>query len=71
MTDNNNSTYNLRNSEIEFTPPYPLKTAVLFLIFNRIDTTKQVFEAIRQAKPPSSMLQPMGQEKAKLAKMKK
>jgi len=35
-----------------FTPPYPLKTAVLFLIFNRPDTTKQVFEAIRQAKPP-------------------
>ena len=30
----------------------PLKTAVLFLIFNRPDTTRQVFEAIRQAKPP-------------------
>jgi hypothetical protein len=29
-----------------------LKTAVLFLVFNRPDTTKQVFEAIRQAKPP-------------------
>ena len=24
----------------------------LFLIFNRLDTTKQVFKAIRQAKPP-------------------
>lgn len=35
-----------------FTPPYPLNTAVLFLVFNRLDTTKQVFEAIRQAKPP-------------------
>ncbi len=35
-----------------FTSPRPLKTAVLFLIFNRPDTTKQVFEAIRQAKPP-------------------
>jgi hypothetical protein len=35
-----------------FTPPHPLKTAVLFLIFNRPDTTKQVFEAIRKAKPP-------------------
>ena len=35
-----------------FTPPHPLKTAVLFLIFNRTDTTKQVFKAIRQAKPP-------------------
>jgi GT2 family glycosyltransferase len=35
-----------------FTPPHPLKTAVLFLGFNRPDTTKQVFEEIRQAKPP-------------------
>ncbi len=29
-----------------------LNTAVLFLIFNRPDTTKQVFETIRQARPP-------------------
>ena len=29
----------------------PLKTAVLFLVYNRLDTTKQVFEAIRQTKP--------------------
>lgn len=36
----------------KFTPPHPLNTAVLFLIFNRLDTTKQVFEAIRKAKPP-------------------
>jgi hypothetical protein len=35
-----------------FTPPAPLQTAVLFLVFNRPDTTKQVFEAIRKAKPP-------------------
>ena len=35
-----------------FTPPQPLNTAVLFLIFNRLDTTKLVFEAIRRAKPP-------------------
>ena len=34
-----------------FNPPHPLKTAVLFLIFNRADTIRQVFEAIRQAKP--------------------
>lgn len=39
-------------SETTFTPPPPLKTAVLFLVFNRLDTTKQVFEAIRKAKPP-------------------
>lgn len=35
-----------------FTPPGPLQTAVLFLVFNRPDPTAQVFEAIRQAKPP-------------------
>lgn len=35
-----------------FIPPAPLDTAVLFLVFNRLDTTTQVFEAIRQAKPP-------------------
>ncbi|MDO8899082.1 MAG: nucleotide-diphospho-sugar transferase [Bacteroidales bacterium] len=29
-----------------------LNTAVLFLVFNRPDATKQVFEAIRKAKPP-------------------
>ncbi len=35
----------------EFIPPYPLKVAVLFLVFNRLDTTRQVFEQIRKAKP--------------------
>ncbi len=35
-----------------FTPPHPLNTAVLFLVFNRLDTTKQVFQAIKEAKPP-------------------
>lgn len=35
-----------------FTPPAPLQTAALFLVFNRPDTTVQVFDAIRQAKPP-------------------
>lgn len=35
-----------------FAPTHPLKTAVLFLVFNRPDTTKQVFESIRKAKPP-------------------
>ena len=34
-----------------FTRPAPLQTAVLFLVFNRPDTTAQVFEAIRRAKP--------------------
>lgn len=36
----------------EFIPHYRLNAAVLFLVFNRPDKTKQVFEAIRQAKPP-------------------
>jgi len=31
---------------------YVTKSPVLFLIFNRPDTTRQVFEAIRAAKPP-------------------
>lgn len=35
-----------------FVPKAPLQTAVLFLVFNRPDTTRQVFEAIRRAKPP-------------------
>lgn len=29
-----------------------MRNAVLFLVFNRADTTAQVFEAIRQARPP-------------------
>jgi hypothetical protein len=40
------------SQEILATPSRPLNTAVLFLIFNRLDTTKKVFAAIRQAKPP-------------------
>jgi len=35
----------------KFIPPFPLTTPVLFLIFNRPDTTQKVFNAIRQAKP--------------------
>jgi ubiquinone/menaquinone biosynthesis C-methylase UbiE len=35
-----------------FIPPHLLKTAVLFIVFNRPDTTKELFEAIRKAKPP-------------------
>jgi hypothetical protein len=36
----------------EFNPQHPLNTAVLFLVFNRLDTTKKVFESIIKAKPP-------------------
>lgn len=35
-----------------FDPPGLLNTAVLFLVFNRPEVTAQVFQAIRQAKPP-------------------
>ena len=42
----------MTNYNLKFMPPHPLKTAVLFLVFNRLDTTKQVFDSIRQAKPP-------------------
>ena len=34
-----------------FVPPGSLITPVLFVIFNRPDTTQKVFNAIRQAKP--------------------
>ena len=36
----------------KFSPHSPLKTPILFLIFKRLDTTKQVFEQIRKVKPP-------------------
>lgn len=32
-------------------PEQPLKTPVLFLVFNRLDTTKEVLQTIRNAKP--------------------
>ena len=35
----------------KFVPSGPLTTPVLFLIFNRPDTTQKVFNAIKQAKP--------------------
>ena len=50
---------------VHFTPPSPLKTAVLFLVFNRLDTTKQVFQAIRQAKPPRLYIAADGARKNK------
>ena len=34
-----------------YKPPYYTRSAVLFLIFNRPDTTQRVFEQIRKAKP--------------------
>jgi hypothetical protein len=56
--------YNMGKVE-KFIPPHPLNTAVLFLVFNRLDTTKQVFEAIRQAKPPRLYVAADGAREAK------
>lgn len=49
----------------KFIPPNPLNTAVLFLVFNRLDVTKQVFQAIRQAKPPRLYIAADGARKNK------
>lgn len=38
--------------DVKFIPPRDLHTPVLFLIFNRLDTTMLVFEEIKKAKPP-------------------
>ena len=35
-----------------FDAPFAFDTPVLLLVFNRPSTTEQVFEAVRQAKPP-------------------
>jgi len=49
----------------KFNPSMPLSTAVLFIVFNRLNTTKQVFEAIREAKPPRLYIAADGPRKAK------
>jgi len=54
-----------------FVAPHPLNTAVLFLVFNRLDTAKQVFEAIRQAKPPRLYVAADGAREAKEGEAKK
>lgn len=51
--------------ETVFIPQKPLNTAVLFLVFNRLNTTKQVFDAIRQAKPPKLYIAADGARKNK------
>ena len=42
----------LQSKKNSFNPNYSLKTPVLFLIFNRPETTQKVFTAIKKAKPP-------------------
>ena len=54
-----------------FVPPSPLQTAVLFLVFNRPDTTKRVFEAIRQAKPPRLYVASDGPREGKLGEVER
>lgn len=51
----------------EFTPPHPLSTPVLFLIFNRPDTTQRVFDEIRKAKPPQLFVAADGPRKDRSA----
>lgn len=48
-----------------------MHTAVLFLIFNRPDTTIRVFEAIRQAKPPRFYVAADGPRKDKVGEKEK
>lgn len=48
-----------------------LKTAVLFLVFNRPDTTKQVFNAIRQARPPRLYVAADGPRRSREGEMEK
>lgn len=60
------------NQETSITPiQHPLKTAVLFLVFNRLDTTQQVFEAIRQAKPPRLYIAADGARTTKVGEKEK
>jgi len=55
----------------KFIPPSPLKTPVLFLIFNRLETTKKVFEEIRKAKPPRLYIASDGPREHKVGELEK
>jgi hypothetical protein len=46
-------------------PKPKLKTPILFLVFNRIDTTKQVFEKIKEARPKQLFIASDGPRKEK------
>jgi hypothetical protein len=54
-----------------FTPLQPLNTAVLFLVFNRLDTTKRVFAEIKKAKPPRLYIAADGQRESVEGEAKK
>ena len=44
---------------------FELQTPLLFLVFNRLDTTKKVFEEIRKAKPKQLFIASDGPRKTK------
>ena len=48
-----------------------INTPVLFLVFNRIDTTKQVFNAIKKAKPPRLYIGSDGSREQKVGEAEK
>jgi len=48
-----------------------MRSAVLFLVFNRPDTTRQVFEAIRKAQPPRLYIAADGPRSDKAGEQKK
>ena len=53
------------------TSPILFNTPVLFLVFNRPDVTRQVFETIRQVKPPRLYVAADGPRKDKTGEMEK
>ena len=59
------------NSKNDFIPPSPLEIAVLFIVFNRLETTKSVFQAIRKARPPRLYISADGARKGKDGEAKK
>ena len=58
-------------SESTFAPPQPLNTAVLLLVFNRLDTAKQVFDSIRKARPPRLYIASDGPRESKPGEVEK
>tara|TARA_B100000524_G_scaffold316971_1_gene195780 strand:- start:20 stop:946 length:927 start_codon:yes stop_codon:yes gene_type:complete len=54
-----------------YIPSKPLNTAVLFLVFNRLETTKKVFKAIRKAQPPRIYVAADGPRENKAGELQK
>ena len=62
--------YNLKENT-KSTLQNPLNTAVLFLVFNRLEHTKKVFEAIQLAKPPRLYIAADGARENKIGELEK